>query len=349
MLQALDPWAIEFTEGFGLRWYGLSYLIGFILAYLIIRWLAATDRSLLKPAQVLDFITYMAVGVLAGGRLGYCLFYAPELFTEFTTDPPFWGVLALNKGGMASHGGIIGLITAGMIYSRKDQIAFLHSLDLVSLVGPIGVFFGRLANFINGELVGRPAPAGYPWAIRFPQDIYNWPQYSFAKLQSLTPVVKELGVSSQSWSLWLSQYGTNPEARSQVIETLKATLAAVQNDDRAVQRAIEPLLVPRYPAQLYAAVGEGLLVFLILVLLWRKPRRPGLIASVFFMSYAVVRIWTEQFRLPDVHIGYQLFDLTRGQWLSIALFGMGLGFFFWWRRCAPSLTVGGWSLPADKK
>src|ERR1041384_123262 len=103
----LNPFAIHFTGNWGIRWYALSYIAGFIGAYLILKALARHGRILLTTKeQVMDFVVYEAIGTMIGGRLGYCLFYRPSLLIEFTSRAPFWGLLAINEGGMASHGGI---------------------------------------------------------------------------------------------------------------------------------------------------------------------------------------------------------------------------------------------------
>lgn len=165
MVHDLNPFLWQISGNFGLRWYGLSYMMGFICAFFIIGWLAKRQRAGLQPNMVGDFITYTAIGTLVGGRLGYCLFYAPDLFLKFKGDFPFWGVLAVNEGGMASHGGMIGIAIACILFSRKYAINMLYLFDLVTVGGPIGVFFGRIANFINGELVGRPSDPDFPLTV----------------------------------------------------------------------------------------------------------------------------------------------------------------------------------------
>lgn len=128
----IDPFLFKFSDGFGIRWYGLSYLAGFYIAYLIISWMGRRLLSPLSPALASDFVFTAALGTVIGGRLGYCVFYAPNLLTQFTTTPPFWGVLAINQGGMASHGGIIGIIVACIYFGKKHGIAIPHLLDLTN-------------------------------------------------------------------------------------------------------------------------------------------------------------------------------------------------------------------------
>ena len=148
----LDAFAIQFPEGFwvpGIRWYGLSYMAGFLVGWLLLRWLARSGRSTLPPEAVGDFLFYLIAGTIVGGRLGYCIFYQPELFW-----PPS-GVLMVWKGGMASHGGFIGVILGGILFARRQSISALHLVDLAAFACPPGICFGRLANFVNAELWGK--------------------------------------------------------------------------------------------------------------------------------------------------------------------------------------------------
>jgi phosphatidylglycerol:prolipoprotein diacylglycerol transferase len=342
MVHNLSPFLIQFTETFGVRWYGLSYLVGFLLAYLIISWLVERQSSGLNRALVSDFITATAIGTLVGGRLGYCLFYAPDLFLKFSSNFPFWGVLAVNEGGMASHGGIIGIILATIYFARKYRINSLYALDLTAVAGPMGVFFGRIANFINGELVGRPAPENFPLGVKFPQDMWTWPGADQQRLTGLVDAAEKVGVSRDQWFQWVDRSSQDPVSRNQVYDVINKLILEIQNGNQTISDAVSPLLILRHPSQLYAAFGEGLLIFLILFFIWRKPRKPGFVAASFIVIYASFRIITEMFRTPDAHIGFQLFDLTRGQWLSIGMLIIGLVMMFIWGR-ASSLTVSGWS------
>src|SRR5690606_2859466 len=105
-------------------------------------------------------------GTLIGGRLGYCLFYKPELLISFSSGFPFWGVLEVHKGGMASHGGILGIMVACWLFARREKIPTLHAIDVAAFGGQWGVIYGRIANFINGELYGREASEGFKWAVK---------------------------------------------------------------------------------------------------------------------------------------------------------------------------------------
>ncbi len=351
-VHALNPFAIQFTEHFGIRWYGLAYLAGFILGYYAILFMTRKGRTQFTEEQVADFITLAAVGVLAGGRLGYCMFYSPDLFTSIDSHFPYWGVLKVNEGGMASHGGILGVMIVCWLYARKHKISMLHALDLTVFGASLGFFFGRIANFINGELYGRAASATLPWAVKFPQEMTLWVQKEFSRLMSLTPAVdalKEirtdagdvLQVNAAVWQGWLNSFAQDSTSRNRVYDTIESLIMAIQNGNSQVRDLLAPVLTPRHPSQLYQAFLEGLLVFLILVWLWRKPQKIGVISGWFGVLYCVARIIGEQFRMPDAHIGFQWLGLTRGQWLSIALVTFAIGYLFVaYKRKGPK--VGGW-------
>lgn len=316
-------------------------MLGFICAYQLIVWLAGRQRAGLNSNMVGDFITYAAIGVLVGGRLGYCIFYDPNLFFSFKSSFPFWGVLAVNEGGMASHGGVMGVIIACIIFAKRKGLNYTYLLDLAAITGPIGFFFGRIANFVNGELVGRIAPENFAYSVKFPSDIINWPSYSFDRLATLSPVVEKIGIEQIKWSELLGNFRTDASAREQVYAALYKVIHEIQNGNTALKELIAPALDPRYPSQLLASLTEGLFSFLVLFFLARKSRKPGFIAASFAIVYAVSRIFNEQFREPDIQIGYQLWGLTRGQWLSIGLFVIGLILMFYWSR-TQSQTVFGW-------
>ncbi|MBN8548948.1 MAG: prolipoprotein diacylglyceryl transferase [Deltaproteobacteria bacterium] len=346
-IHTLNPFAIHFTGSYGIRWYGLAYLAGFTIAYYTILFLAKRGLSFLKPELVSDFVFTAALGTVIGGRLGYCIFYSPELFLKFTSSIPFWGVLAINEGGMASHGGIIGILVACAWFGKKHNIPILHLFDLTTLGGTAGIFFGRIANFVNGELVGRPVESSVPWAVKFPQDIMAWPIQDPERLGTLGNVVTKIGVPNENWQSAISKMRMNDSSWGFVQHTLARLVEAVQSGNASVTEALAPLLTARHPSQLYEALLEGAFLFISLVFLWRKPLKPGVIAGSFFVLYAIVRIIGEQFRMPDAQIGYQLLGLTRGQWLSIAMLALGsIALFVWQRR--NTAPIGGWCASSVK-
>lgn len=341
MIHDLNPFIWRISGEFGIRWYGMAYLLGFVCAYFLLTWLVPKQRAGLTREMVSDFVFYTALGVLVGGRLGYVFFYAPELLKQFGTKLPYWGVLAVNQGGMASHGGMIGVIVSSYFYARKHGIKLQYLFDLIALTGPVGIFFGRIANFINGELVGRPCSPDFPLAVKFPQDLYEWYRFEPGKLMDLVPVVEKLNITKETWQNWFSKMNVDSSSAAHIQDTISQIIHSVQNGNVELKIALGQILTPRHPSQLYAALGEGLFLFLVLFIYWRKPRTPGLVSATFVILYSIVRISDEFFRMPDADIGFQLFGLTRGQWLSIGLGIIGLVLYFVWSRSS-ALSIYGW-------
>lgn len=284
----LNPVAFHFfVPGLGdiaIHWYGLAYLAGFEVGYLLLEGLQRRGRLALSKEQVGAFVATTIIGVMVGGRLGYAIFYAPRFFITFTSRFPFWELLAINRGGMASHGGMIGLAVACLWFARRHAVSPLALSDALALTGTPGLFFGRLANFVNGELYGRPAPSWLPWAVRFPNEL-------------------------------------------------------------ASQRA-GPGLTPRHPSQIYEALLEGVLLFVVLNAFARKPRPPGVITAWFLILYAVVRFIGEFFREPDAQVGLQWLGLSRGQWLSVIMLAAGVALRVVLRRRHQSWAPAGPTLTA---
>jgi phosphatidylglycerol:prolipoprotein diacylglycerol transferase len=156
----LSPFLIEFGGGFGLRYYGLAYLLGFVTAGWLLHRYARTGRSLLPGEQIVDFMMAIVIGVLVGGRLGYFAFYETELIRQ---NP--LALLRVWEGGMASHGGFIGVAVAVAWFACSRRIPFWHLGDLIASTAAAGLLFGRVANFINGELWGKLTTL--PWAVIF--------------------------------------------------------------------------------------------------------------------------------------------------------------------------------------
>lgn len=341
MVHTLDPFLWQISGDFGIRWYGLAYLAGFLCSYGLIYKMALRNKAQIPVRLVSDFVTYSAIGILVGGRVGYVLFYSPELLWQFKSQPPFWGLLAVNEGGMASHGGMIGLVVACILFARAHRLNLLHLFDWVAMCGPIGIFFGRIANFINGELVGRPCEPDFPLGVKFPSDIYLWPTQHPEKLRDLASVVEKLGMNRETWLSLVDKSHSNYNAQVSIHEMLNKIVVAIQEGQTAVTDALAPLLVLRHPSQLYAAASEGLLLFCLLALAWYKPRTPGVIGALFVIFYAIIRIIDEQFRMPDVQIGFDALGLTRGQVLSGGMLIVGVVLLFLWGRRL-SQPLGGW-------
>lgn len=146
-----------------IRWYGFMYVLGFVIAYFIIKSEVARKKMNLTIDDISDFIFYLVIGVLFGGRLGYVLFYN---FAYYFSHPI--EIIMINKGGMSFHGGLIGTVLAAIIFSKRRKIPFLQLADIGVLAGSIGLGFGRIGNFINGELYGRVTSPDFPLAMVFP-------------------------------------------------------------------------------------------------------------------------------------------------------------------------------------
>lgn len=310
-LHTIDPYAIQLWEGGPIRWYGLSYLAGFLIAYLLVRRVAKVGVSTLDYRRAGDLIITFAISIVVGGRLGYVAFYKPHLLAEFSSSLPFWGALDIAGGGMSSHGGMIGGLLGAWWFAYRHKQPVLHTFDLLCFAAPLGLFCGRVANFINGELIGRACPPGFPLAVQFPQEVYE---------------------TAEIYDAMTMAYGR---------ELPRNWLDLLQSGNEALQQAAAAVLPTRHPSQLYAATLEGLVVFAVLAVLWIKPKRPGTIVGGFGIAYAVMRLINENFRQPDAHLGLQALGLSRGQWLSIPLLLIGVGILVWvYRRKTP--LMGGW-------
>ena len=157
---------------FAIRWYALAYIGGLLAGMWLVQRLVQRRPAVALPAQVSDFLTWATLGVVLGGRFGYVLFYQP---TRFLSHP--WEILEVWGGGMSFHGGMLGMVVAIVWFCRRNRIPVLGFADRIAVAAPIGLFLGRIANFINGELWGRPAPAWLPWAMIFPGDAGPVPRH----------------------------------------------------------------------------------------------------------------------------------------------------------------------------
>ena len=160
----LSPFLIRFSDSFGIRYYGLAYVFGFLIGGFLLSYYWRTGRSTLNPKVQSDLMIAVVIGVFAGGRLGYFLFYSPMTLLR---EP--WAVLRVWDGGMSSHGGFIGVCLAMIWLVRKHQLAWRPVADILVTLAPPGLFLGRIANFINGELWGKVAYV--PWAVVFPKSV----------------------------------------------------------------------------------------------------------------------------------------------------------------------------------
>ena len=251
----IDPVLIA-VGPFAVRWYALAYIAGLLIGWWYVARLVATPRlwapgaAPMAKADADDLLVAVTLGVVLGGRLGYVLFYN---WPVYAGNP--LAALRIWEGGMSFHGGLVGTGLALLVFSRLRKVPFLTLTDLVTAAVPVGIFFGRIANFINAELWGRPTDL--PWGVIFP--------------------------------------GAGPE--------------------------------PRHPSQLYEAVLEGLLLFVVLRVLTHRRgalARPGTVTAVFLVGYGVARFLVEFVRTPDAQIGFLAGGLTMGQVLSLPTVAVGL-------------------------
>ena len=240
-----DPVAFQILS-FEIRWYSLAYIAGIIIGWLLCKKIFIKNSNVNEKFD--DYLTFLIIGIIIGGRLGYVIFYNFNFYANNLID-----ILKIWEGGMSFHGGLIGIIIASILFARKNGQDYFLYLDQVSLVAPIGIFFGRLSNFINSELYGIPTEV--PWAVTF-----------------------------------------------------------IQIDN-----------VSRHPSQLYEAISEGIILFLILLYFRNKNflNKPGLISGLFLIFYSIFRFFVEFLRVPDQQLGYLVLNLTMGQIISIIFILIG--------------------------
>lgn len=248
-LPNIDPIIFEIGP-IALRWYGLMYLLGFIAAWMLGNYRATRPNSGWTKDQVADFLFYAFIGVIIGGRVGYVLFYGFEWWKQ-----DFWYLFKIWEGGMAFHGGMLGVAGGAWYFAYKSKKSFFEITDFVVPLAPLGLMFGRIGNFINGELWGREASADFFLAMRFPGD--------------------KLGLL-------------------------------------------------RHPSQLYEALFEGLVLFVVLWFYSAKPRPRMAVSGLFLVGYGTARFAIEFFREPDAHLGEIISWLTMGQVLSAPMILAGL-------------------------
>jgi phosphatidylglycerol:prolipoprotein diacylglycerol transferase len=290
-LHDFDPFVFHFSENVGPRWYGMAYVLAFIFGYGLLRFLAKRGYADLPASKVGDFITGCALfGVILGGRLGYVFFYKPEMLREPLS------ILRVWEGGMSAHGGMIGVLLFTFYFAHRHKLSWTNLGDNLVVATPIGLFFGRCANFINGELYGRAT--NLPWAMQFPKELLDHPAEAQRAVSACAQVDPSL---------------TTPEA----------IVSAVHRQPEVVA-ALRSILTPRHPSQLYEAFFEGIVLFTILWIVRTRTRQPnGVLTGLFFVCYAIFRIVIEYFREPDASM---VAGFTRGQFFSFFLIAIGLAF-----------------------
>ncbi len=233
------------------RWYSMAYIFGILVGWILAKKFFIKKNEVKEKFD--DFITFLILGIIIGGRLGYVIFYNFDYYINNLLE-----IFKIWQGGMSFHGGLLGVILASILFAKRNNHNPYIYLDVVSNVAPIGIFFGRIANFINSELYG--SETNLPWGVKF------------LKIDNLY----------------------------------------------------------RHPSQLYEALFEGILLFIILIYLRRKVsmKIPGLISAMFLIIYSIFRFVIEFFRVPDEQLGYILFNLSMGQIISLIFLLIGSYLFY---------------------
>ena len=234
-----------------IRWYSLSYIFGIIFGWIYCKRYLIKNQNILKLFD--DLISYLIIGIILGGRLGYIIFYNPIYYSKNLSE-----IFMIWNGGMSFHGGVLGVIVATYLFGRKNKINYFIFLDLIAMAAPIGIFLGRITNFINSELYGRET--NLYWSVKF------------EKIDNLS----------------------------------------------------------RHPSQIYEAFFEGIILFLLLNIVFKKYsyKSVGVISSLFIIFYSLFRFMIEYTREPDPQLGIIFTYFTMGQLISIIFFIFGLSIYF---------------------
>ncbi len=255
IIHNFNPVLIDFGV-IQLRWYSLAYIFGILIGWWYGKKLLSKqlDKALIETykSKYDDLVTYIIIGVIVGGRLGYILFYNLGFYLDNIFE-----IFKIWKGGMSFHGGLIGVGLSIIIFSKNNSLNKNIFFDNISVVAPIGLFLGRISNFINSELYGIATQK--PWGVIFPK---------------------------------------------------------VDN-------------ISRHPSQIYEALLEGLLLFMVLnLIIFLRKNKPGFISAIFLILYGFFRIICEQFREPDSHIGFIFQNYSIGTLLSIGMILWGTIFLY---------------------
>ncbi len=318
----LDPVIIDLFGKLPLRWYGLAYLAGFLVGYLLLKRLAQRNLWVMAPEKTADFIAAAALlGVFVGGRLGYVFFYQipKQGWASLMNDPLM--LFRVWEGGMASHGGILGLAIFTLFYAWKHKVSWAALADGLCVVGPIGLLCGRIANFINGELYGRVA-SGVAWAVKFPDAFSRQELPEYGRFNEALAAAIKVDPAFAEKIKKISEQGFVDPRPFQFHE-----LIAANRESDAINQAIAPYLEARHPSQLDAGLLEGALLFAILWIVRIKfPKAPaGMLTGLFFALYATFRIFAEAYREPDAKWIIEGM-LTMGQFLSLFMYLFAAGF-----------------------
>ena len=228
-----------------IRWYSMAYIFGIIIGWFYCVNFLINDDEMKKKFE--DFISFLIIGIILGGRIGYICFYNTSYYFENPIE-----TIKIWKGGMSFHGAVIGILLASYIFTKNNKVNNFKLLDLISAASPIGIFFGRISNFINSELYGKTT------------DFFL--SVKFIKIDNLY----------------------------------------------------------RHPSQLYEAFFEGIILFIILKIFYKKYNKyPGKVSAIFLILYSLFRFLIEFVREPDHQLGYLFLNLSMGQLLSVIFFSFG--------------------------
>lgn len=257
----INPIALQLGP-IGIHWYGLTYLAAFGLFFFLATrrlrhepYASITGPGAWSRKDIEDILFLGVMGVVIGGRLGYCLFYKPGYYLVHPLE-----ILAVWQGGMSFHGGMLGVLASQVWFARTRQRPWLQVMDFIAPCVPTGLAAGRVGNFINGELWGRFSDPDLPWGMVF----------------------------RNSGSM-----------------------------------------LPRHPSQVYQFLMEGLLLFVLLWLYARKPRKMGQVSGAFLVGYGVFRFIAEFFREPDDFLGILALGMSMGQWLCLPMIAAGVWLWIW--------------------
>jgi phosphatidylglycerol:prolipoprotein diacylglycerol transferase len=301
---AVNPVAI----GFGpvvIRWYALAYIVGLVLGWRYCLMLADRPPRLVTRRDIDDFLVWATLGVVLGGRVGFVLFYNLPYYADHPLQ-----MFELWHGGMSFHGGALGVTIAIILFARSRRIGIFALSDIVIQAVPIGLFFGRIANFINDELWGRATSMW--WGMQFPTELLSDPKLAATAVEGAVKIDPRL---------------TSAEA-----------VVAAYRDNPQIQALLAQILTPRHPSQLYEAICEGILLFLLLLYAEHRGARlrPGVETGIFLVGYAIARMSGELFRQPDAQLGFLFyiggFGVTMGELLSVPVLIAGAVIIAWARR-----------------
>ena len=330
----LDPVIFGISEKIALRWYGLSYVVGFVAAYYILIRLARKKLWVVGPEKVGDVVTYTALfGVFLGGRLGYVFFYMiPERGWGVIAEDPMI-IFKVWEGGMASHGGILGIMVFTLFYAWRNKLSWPGLGDGIAIVAPLGVFFGRIANFINGELYGTTTAASNWWAVKFPKSLFereNAENLQLAIQQAATSSEEVGAITATLKQDNYEYFHVTGEAYEKILE--------IGRRDPEVLKALADHTPARHASQLYEGVLEGALIFAALyaVRVFLPRLAHGVISGCFFISYAIFRILVENVRQPDAE---KIMGVTKGQFYSFFMIAVGIGFLIYAAKSKKGLSA----------